>query len=61
MPYCSMCMPIGWEGLSIPTDGYSVCMPIIITNSKLRTAEPGLCPIYDEGYTYPHSWEGMTT
>ena len=24
------------EGLSMPTDGCSVCMPIIIINSKLR-------------------------
>ena len=39
MFYCSMCMPIGWEGLSMLTDGCSVCMPIIITNSKLRGAE----------------------
>ena len=33
---CSMCMPIGWEGLSMLNDGCSVCMPIIIVNSKLR-------------------------
>ena len=37
MFYCSMPMPTGWEGLSIPTDGYSVHMPIII-NSELRGA-----------------------
>ena len=39
MFYCSVCMPTGWEGLSMPTDGCSVCMPIITTNSKLRGAE----------------------
>ena len=36
--YCSMHMPIGWEGLSMPNDGCSVCMPIIIY-SKLRGAK----------------------
>ena len=30
MPYCSMCMPIGWNGLSMHTEGCSECMPIII-------------------------------
>ena len=30
MPYGSM--PIGWNGLSMPTEGCSVCMPIVITN-----------------------------
>ena len=44
MPYCSMCMPIGWEGLSMPTDGCSVCMPIVIINSKLRGAEQDSVP-----------------
>ena len=39
MFYCSMYMPIVWEGLSMPTNGSSVCMPIVITNSKLRGAE----------------------
>ena len=24
MPYCSMCMPIGWNGLSMPTEVCSV-------------------------------------
>ena len=38
MFYYSMCMPIG-GGLSMPTDGCSVCMPIVIINSKLRDAE----------------------
>ena len=39
MFYCSMHMPMGWEGLSMPTDGCSVCIPIIIINSKLRGAK----------------------
>ena len=37
--YCSTHMPIGWEGLNMPTDGCSVHIPIIIINSKLRGAE----------------------
>ena len=52
MPSCSMHMPIGWNGLSMPTEGCSVHMPIIITNFKLRGVEQDSCPIYDEGYTY---------
>ena len=36
MPYCSVCMPIGWNGLNMPTEGCSVCMPIVITNFKVR-------------------------
>ena len=40
---CSIAMPIGWEGLSMPTDGCSVHMPIII-NSKLRGAEQDSVP-----------------
>ena len=44
MPYCSMCMPIGWNGLSMPTDGCFVCMPVIITNSKQRGAEQDSVP-----------------
>ena len=32
MPYCSMHMPIGWNGLSMPTERCSVCIPIAITN-----------------------------
>ena len=39
MPYSSLHMPIGWNGLSIPTEGCSVCMPIIITNFKIRGVE----------------------
>ena len=44
MFYCSMWMPIGWEGLSMPTDGHSVHMPIIIINSRLRGAEQDSVP-----------------
>ena len=39
MFYCSVHMPIGWEGLSMPTDGCSLCVPIITVNSKLRCAK----------------------
>ena len=42
--YASMCMPIGGEGLSMPTDGCSVHMPIIIIDSKLRGAEQDPVP-----------------
>ena len=55
MPYGSMHMPTGWNGLSMPTDGYSVHMPIVIANFKVGGVKYGLCPIYDEGYTCPHS------
>ena len=53
MPFCSMGMPIGWNGLSMPTEGSFVHMPIVITNIKLRGVEQN-SPIYDEVYTYPH-------
>ena len=36
MPYSSMNMPIGWNALSMPTEGCSVPMPIVITNFKVR-------------------------
>ena len=29
-------MPIGWNGLSIPSEACSVHMPIVITNFKVR-------------------------
>ena len=44
MPHCSLCMPIGWNGLSMPTEGCSVFMHIIITNSKLRGIEQNSVP-----------------
>ena len=37
MPYCSLHMPIGWNGLSMPTEGCSVHMPIAITNFEARS------------------------
>ena len=36
MPYSSMHMPIGWNGLSMPTEGCSVHIPIGIINLKLH-------------------------
>ena len=36
MPYCSVHMPIGWNGLSMPTEGCSVHIPIVITKFKVR-------------------------
>ena len=41
---CPMHMPIGWEGLSMPTDECSVCMPINIINSKLKNARQDSVP-----------------
>ena len=32
---CSMQMPIGWNGLSMTTEGCSVHMPIVIINVKV--------------------------
>ena len=37
MPYCSVCMVIDWNELSMPTEGCSVHMPIVITNFKVRS------------------------
>ena len=42
MFYCSMHIPIGFEGLNMPTDGCSVYIPIITVNSKLRGFKQGL-------------------
>ena len=36
MPYSSMHMPKGWNELSMPTEGWLVCMPIVIINFKVR-------------------------
>ena len=44
MFYCFICMPNGWEALSMPTDGCSVCMSTVIINSKLRSAEQDSVP-----------------
>ena len=53
MFYCFMHMPIGWEGLSMPTDGCSVHMPITIVNSKLRGATHNSVP-YIVKITFTH-------
>ena len=29
-------MPIGWNGLNMPSEGCSLCMPIAIINFKVR-------------------------
>ena len=44
MSDCFMYMPIGWNGLSKPTEGCSTCMPIIITNFKARDVEQDSAP-----------------
>ena len=44
MPYSSMHMPVGWNGLSMSNEGCSVCMPIIITNFKVRGVEQDSVP-----------------
>ena len=36
MTYGSMWMSIGWNGLSLPTEGCYVCMLIVIINFKVR-------------------------
>ena len=36
MPYGAMQMPISWNGLSMPTNVCSVCMPIGRVNFKVR-------------------------
>ena len=36
MAYSSVCITISWNGLSMPTEGCSVCMPIVITNFKVK-------------------------
>ena len=37
-------MPIGWNGLNMPTERHSVCMPIIIANFKLRGVKQDSVP-----------------
>ena len=44
MPCCSMHILFGWNGLSMPAEGSSMCMPIIIINSKLRGVEQDSVP-----------------
>ena len=42
--YSSVHMPISWNRLSMPTEGCSVHMPIIITNFKLKGVEQDYVP-----------------
>ena len=44
MPYCSMCMLISWNDLSMPTEGCPVCMTILITNFNIRGVEQDSVP-----------------
>ena len=44
MPYYSVHMPIGWNGLSMSTEGCFVYMPIVITNIKLRGVKQDSVP-----------------
>ena len=44
MPYSSMHMPIGWNGLSMLIEGCSVCMPMVITNLKVRCVKQDSVP-----------------
>ena len=44
MFHCSVHMSIALEGLSMPTDGCSVCIPIIIINSMHGGAEQDYVP-----------------
>ena len=54
MFYCSMHMPIGWEYLSMATDRFSVCMAIIIINSKLRGAKEDIVAYMVKTIQYIH-------
>ena len=42
MPYGSLELPIGWNGLSMPTEVCPVHMPIVITNFKVRVLNRNL-------------------
>ena len=44
MPHSSMCMPTGWNGLSMPTEGCFVCIPMVIIIFKLRDVEQDSVP-----------------
>ena len=41
MPYGSLQMLIGWNGLNMPTEGCSVHMSIFIINFKVRGVKQG--------------------
>ena len=44
MPYSSKHMPIGWNGLSMPSEMCSMCMSNVIINFKLRGVEQSSVP-----------------
>ena len=44
MPYSSMYMPIGWNGLIMSTEGCSVHMPIVIINFKVSSVKQDSVP-----------------
>ena len=44
MLYCSKDMPVGCNGLSMPTEGHSLCMPTIIINVEVRGVEQDSAP-----------------
>ena len=44
MPYSCICMLIGWNGLSMPTERCSVYMPIVIINVKVRGVKQDFVP-----------------
>ena len=46
--YFSIHMPIGWEGLSMPTDGCSLCVPIsllILSTGVLNRTVPYMAKV----------------
>ena len=49
MCYSSEHMPVGWNGLSMPTDGCSVHMPIVITDFKVRGVKQDFVPYMMKG------------
>ena len=44
MPCGSMQMPIGWNGLRMPTEGFYVHMTIVIINFKVRDIRQNSVP-----------------
>ena len=44
MPYGSMPIPMGWNGLSMLTEACSVCILIVIINFKVRGVEQDSVP-----------------
>ena len=60
MPYCSMCMPIGWNGQSMCTEGCSMCILIVITNFKVRGVKQDSVPYIVLVADKEWSWEPWT-